>query len=53
MGAHISKHYSSYKSQSKAFKLFLHILPNGPHKTTFGIFEFLKIEILMHCFRFL
>ncbi len=47
MGAKISKRYSSYKSQPKAFKLFLNFLPNGPHKTTFGIFEILKIEILM------
>ncbi len=47
MGANISKRYSSYKSQPKGFKLFLNFLPNGPHKTTFGIFEILKIEILM------
>ena len=42
MGAKISKRYSSYKSQLKAFKLFLNFLPNGPHKTlktTFGVFE--------------
>ena len=25
---------------------FLNFLPNGPHKTTFGIFEILKIKIL-------
>ncbi len=43
---------SSYKSQPKAFKLFLNFLPNGPHKTVFGIFEILKIEILMNFFRF-
>ncbi len=47
MGAQISKRYSSCKSESKAFKLFLNFLPNGPHKTAFGIFEILKIEILM------
>ena len=35
----------SYKSQLKVFKLFLSFLLNGPHKTTFGIFEILKIEI--------
>ena len=39
MGAKIAKRYSSYKSQVKAFKLFLNILPNGAHKTTFEIFE--------------
>ncbi len=38
MGAKISKRHS-YKSQPKVFKLFLNFLPNGPHKTTFGIFE--------------
>ncbi len=26
--------------------LFLNFLPNGPHKTMFGIFEISKIEIL-------
>ncbi len=46
MGAKIPKRYSSYKSQPKVFKLFLNFLPNGHHKTTFGIFENLKIEIL-------
>ena len=45
--AKISKRYSSYKPQPKAFKLFLNFLPNGPHKTTLGMFEILKIEILM------
>ena len=43
MGANGSENfktrYSSYKSQPKVFKLFLNFLPNGPHKTTFGIFE--------------
>ena len=47
IGAKISKRYSSYKSQPKAFKFFLHFLPNGPHKSTFGIFKILKIEIVM------
>ncbi len=44
MGAKISKRYSSssYKSQLKAFTLFLNFLPNGPHKNTFGIFEILS-----------
>ncbi len=46
MGAKISKHYSSSKSQPNVFKLLLNFLPNGPHKTVFGIFEILKIEIL-------
>ncbi len=27
------------------FQIFLNFLPNVPHKTTFGIFEILKIEI--------
>ncbi len=46
MGAKISKHYSSYKSQPKAFKLFLIFFPNGPHKITFGIFEILSFWFL-------
>ncbi len=52
MGAKISKRYSSYKSQPNVFKLFLNFPPHGPHKSTFGIFEILKIEILMNFFRF-
>ncbi len=48
----MSERYSSYKSQSKVFKLLLNFLPNGPHKTTFGILEILKNEILMICFSF-
>ena len=53
MGAQVSKRYSSYKSQPKAFKRFLNFLPNGPHKTTFAIFEILlKIKILTIFFRF-
>ena len=43
-GSENFKRYSSYKSQSKVFKLFLNFLPNGPHKIMFGIFEILKIE---------
>ena len=39
--------YSSYKLQVKVFKLFLNFPLNGLHKTTFEIFETLKIEILM------
>ena len=34
----MSKRYS-YELQTKVFKLFLNFLPNGPHKTMFGIFE--------------
>ncbi len=41
-----------YKSLLKAFKLFLNILSNGPHKTTVWVLEILKIEILMIFFRF-
>ncbi len=52
MGVKISKRYSSYKSHPKVFKLFLNFLPNDPHKTTFGIFEILKIEIIKNCIRF-
>ena len=37
MGAKISKRYSSYKLQPKVFKLVLNFLPDGPHKTMFGI----------------
>ena len=39
MGAKTSKRYTSLKSLLNPFKLFLVFLPNGPHKTTFGIFE--------------
>ena len=53
MGAQISKRYSSYKSQPKAFKLFLNFCPNGLHKISFGIFEILKIEILTIFFVFI
>ncbi len=41
-----SKRYSSYQSQSKVFKRFLNFLPNGPHKTTFGIFEIFSFRSL-------
>ncbi len=51
MGAKISKGYSSYKSQPKVFKLFLNFLPRGPHKTTLGIFEILKMYILKNFIR--
>ena len=50
MGAKFSKRYSSYKSQPNAFKLFLNFLPNGPHKTTFGIFEILRLPFLIFFF---
>ena len=52
MRARISKRYS-YKSQPKAFKLFLNCLRNGPHKTKFVIFEILKIGILTNFIRFI
>ncbi len=52
MEAKISKRYSFYKSQPTVFKLLLNFLPNGPHKTMFGIFEILKIEILTNFIRF-
>ncbi len=52
LGAKISKRYSSYKSQPKVFKLFLNFLPNGPHKSMFGISEIWKIEILTNFIRF-
>ena len=32
----------------KLSNFFLNFLLNGPHKTTFGIFEILKIEFLMN-----
>ncbi len=31
---------------AESFQTFLNCLPSGPHKTTIGIFEILKIEIL-------
>ncbi len=37
--------------QIEVVKFFLKFLPNGPHKNAFGIFEILKIEILMSLFR--
>ncbi len=42
MGVKISKYYSSYKLKRNVFKLDLNFLPNGPHKTTLGIFEILS-----------
>ncbi len=42
---------SSYKSQPKAFKLFLNFLPNGPHKTVFGIFEILSFWFVTNFFQ--
>ncbi len=38
--------YSFNKSQPKFIKILLNYLLNGPHKTTFGTFDILKIEIL-------
>ena len=44
------KHYSSYKSQPKVFKLFLSFLPNGPQKST--ILNFLNFEFMTFFFVF-
>ncbi len=44
MGVKMSKRYF-YKLQLKVFKL-VKFPPNGPHKTTFGIFEILSFQIL-------
>ncbi len=46
MGVKISKRYF-YKSQPKIFKLVLEFPPNGPHKTTLGIFDILSFWLLM------
>ncbi len=43
MGVKCSKRYS-YKLQLKVLKLDLNFPPNGPHKTTFGIFEILSFR---------
>ncbi len=40
MGMKISKCYSTYKLQPKVFKLIMNFPPNGPDKTTFGIWSF-------------
>ncbi len=37
---------------AESFQTFPKFLHNGPHKTTFGIFEILKIEILTIFIRF-
>ena len=50
MGANISKRYSSYQSQPKVFKILPNFPPNGPHKTTFGIFESLSFRFLTFFF---
>ena len=46
MGAKILKATPTNQSRKKVIKLFLNFLPNGLHKTTFQMFEILKIEIL-------
>ena len=46
------KHYLVYKLQPKFIKLLPNFRLNGPHKSTFGIFEILKIEILAFFFHF-
>ena len=50
MGVKISKRYYSYKLQPKVFKLVLNFPPNGPHKTTLGIFEILSFCFLTFFF---
>ncbi len=37
---------------AESFQTFPEFTSNGPRKTTFGIFEIFKIEILMNFFRF-
>ncbi len=44
MGAKISKGYSFYTSQPKVLKLVMNFPPNGSHKSTFGIFDFLTVK---------
>ena len=46
----VSKRYSFYKSQPRLFKLLLNFLPNGPHKTAFGIFWKLKFWRILFIF---
>ncbi len=48
-----AKKYGLKPISGDKFDQFAQIfLPNGPHKTTFGIFEILKIEILTNFIRF-
>ena len=51
MGVKIISKYYSYKSQPKGFKMVLNFPPNGPHKTTLGIFEILSFRLLTIFFR--
>ena len=44
--------YRSENYTTQKFKSFLNFLPNGPHKTAFGIFEMLKIEIFRNFIHF-
>ncbi len=37
---------------AESFQTFPEFLPNGYHKTAYGIFEILKIEILTNFIRF-
>ena len=46
MGVKISKRYSSHISHPKVFELLLNFPSNGPHKTTFGIFENVSFPFL-------
>ncbi len=50
MGVKISKRNFSYKSQPNVFNLVLNFPPNGPHKTTFGMFEILSFRFLIFFF---
>ncbi len=55
MGPYVSKNFKTLlllQITAEIFKLLLNFIPSGPHKTTFGIFEILKIEILIHLFSF-
>ncbi len=46
MGVKISKCYFPYKSQPKAFKVFLKFPPNGSHQIMLGILEILSFRFL-------
>ena len=43
----MGKKISSYKLQQKVLKLFLNFPPNGPHKTTLGIFDILSLRFFI------
>ncbi len=55
MGPYGSKNFKTLlllQIAAESFQPFLNFLPNGPHKSMFGIFEILKIEILTNFIRF-